>query len=118
MSKVTCDMAMSLDGFTAGPNQRLDAPFGDGARERLTRWMTEEPERHSAVLEGIVAAGRCVWVVTVKAPFTPRSRPYGVAAPRYDTYTAVLDVATGQFLSVTAGTTAPNVLTGANVAAR
>jgi hypothetical protein len=67
--------------------------------------------------EGLVATDRCVWVVTVGAPFTPRSHPYGVAAPRYDSYTAVFDAATGQYLSVTAGATAPNVLTGANVAA-
>jgi hypothetical protein len=68
--------------------------------------------------EGIVAPDRCVWVVTVDAAFTPRSHPYGVAAPRYDSYTTVFDVATGQYLSVTAGATAPDVLTGANIAAR
>jgi hypothetical protein len=67
--------------------------------------------------EGIVAPDRCVWVVTVDASFTPRSHPYGVAARHYDSYTAVFDAATGQYLSVTAGATAPDVLTGANIAA-
>ncbi|MFF3442410.1 dihydrofolate reductase family protein [Streptosporangium sp. NPDC002721] len=57
MSKVTCDMAMSLDGFVAGPNQSLENPLGEGAKECLHRWMFEEPERHTAVLEGITAAG-------------------------------------------------------------
>ena len=58
---VTCDMAMSVDGFTAGPHQRLEAPFGDGgARERLTRWMVEQPEQNAAQLERIVAAGAFV----------------------------------------------------------
>ncbi|MFD0692126.1 dihydrofolate reductase family protein [Actinomadura fibrosa] len=57
MSKVTCDMAVSLDGFTAGPNQSLDKPFGEGEDGRLTRWMTEEPEAHAEVLESITAAG-------------------------------------------------------------
>ncbi|MFB9682028.1 dihydrofolate reductase family protein [Streptosporangium vulgare] len=58
MSKVTCDMGMSLDGFVAGPNQSLEHPLGEGgAKECLHRWMFEEPERHTAVLEGITAAG-------------------------------------------------------------
>jgi len=68
------------------------------------------------VAEGIVAPDRCVWLVTVKAAFTPRSAPYGATPVRYDSYTTVFDVATGQFLSITAGTTAPDVLNGANIA--
>jgi hypothetical protein len=39
MSKVTCDMAMSIDGFVAGLNQSLAEPFGDGVGDRLHRWM-------------------------------------------------------------------------------
>jgi hypothetical protein len=31
-AKVTCDIAMSVDGYTAGTDQRLDEPFGDGPR--------------------------------------------------------------------------------------
>ena len=38
MSKVVLDVAMSLDGFTAGPNVRQDEPMGDGG-ERLHEWM-------------------------------------------------------------------------------
>ncbi|MGP3913156.1 dihydrofolate reductase family protein [Nonomuraea sp. 10N515B] len=61
MSKVTCDMAMSLDGFVAGPNQSLDQPFGDGVGERLHQWIDQwmfgESEQHAAVIEGITAAG-------------------------------------------------------------
>jgi dihydrofolate reductase len=56
MGKVTCDMSMSVDGFVAGVNQRLEAPFGDGPRERLHRWMFERPEENAAALEGIVSA--------------------------------------------------------------
>jgi dihydrofolate reductase len=56
MTKVTCDMAMSIDGFTAGPNQSLDQPFGDGARDRLTRWMVEGRDANRAELEAITAA--------------------------------------------------------------
>ena len=57
MSKVICDMAMSLDGFVAGSNQSLENPFGEGVGERLHRWMFDEPEAHAAVIEGITAAG-------------------------------------------------------------
>ncbi|MEV0631172.1 dihydrofolate reductase family protein [Nonomuraea wenchangensis] len=57
MSKVTCDMAMSLDGFTAGPNQSLRNPFGEGEDGRLTRWMVDEPETHAEVIAGVVDAG-------------------------------------------------------------
>jgi dihydrofolate reductase len=60
MTKVTCDMAMSVDGFVAGPNQRLAEPFGDGVRGRLTRWMLEEPEANAAAIAAITAAGAYV----------------------------------------------------------
>jgi dihydrofolate reductase len=56
MSKVTSDLAISLDGFTAGPNQRLDKPFGDGEEGRLTKWMLAEADAHKAVLAKITAA--------------------------------------------------------------
>jgi dihydrofolate reductase len=56
MTNVTADMAISVDGFTAGPNQRLDEPFGDGVDERLHRWMFEEPDENRAALDGLLAA--------------------------------------------------------------
>jgi hypothetical protein len=37
MSKVVLDVSMSLDGFTAGPNIRVEEPMGDGG-ERLHEW--------------------------------------------------------------------------------
>jgi len=57
MGKVTCDMTMSVDGFVAGPNQRADAPFGEGGADRLHRWMFEEPEANAAELKEVVDAG-------------------------------------------------------------
>jgi dihydrofolate reductase len=57
MSKVMSDMAMSVDGFVAGPNQSADKPFGDGVEGRLHRWMFEEPEANAAAIEAITAAG-------------------------------------------------------------
>jgi dihydrofolate reductase len=56
MTNVTADMAISVDGFTAGPNQRLDEPFGDGVNGRLTRWMMDEPDENAAALDAILQA--------------------------------------------------------------
>ena len=56
MTKVTCDMAVSVDGFAAGPNQTADKPFGDGPVERLHQWMFEQPEANAAELDAILAA--------------------------------------------------------------
>jgi dihydrofolate reductase len=37
MSRVTCQISASLDGFVAGPNQSLENPLGEGG-ERLHEW--------------------------------------------------------------------------------
>ena len=60
MTKVTCDMAMSVDGFVAGPNQSLANPFGEGVGDRLHRWMFEAPDANAAEIEAITAAGAYV----------------------------------------------------------
>ena len=60
MTKVTCDMAVSVDGFAAGPNQSADKPFGDGPVERLHQWMFEQPEANAAEIDAILAAGAFV----------------------------------------------------------
>jgi dihydrofolate reductase len=39
MSKTIASMSISLDGYIAGPNSRVDNPLGDGG-ERLHEWMT------------------------------------------------------------------------------
>jgi len=57
MSKVTCDMGMSVDGFVAGPNQSRENPLGEGAETRLHSWMFDEPEAHRAQLDAITDAG-------------------------------------------------------------
>ena len=48
MSLVTAILAISLDGFTAGPGQCLERPFGTGA-DALTAWMlqTDRPGREA-----------------------------------------------------------------------
>ncbi|HEY8481976.1 MAG TPA: dihydrofolate reductase family protein [Spirillospora sp.] len=59
MSKVTCDLTISVDGYVAGPDQRPDQPLGANG-ERLHRWMFEEADRHAESLEKITAAGAFV----------------------------------------------------------
>jgi dihydrofolate reductase len=56
MAYVTCDLAVSADGFAAGPHQTLDRPFGDGDVEQLHRWMFETPDENAAELEAITRA--------------------------------------------------------------
>jgi dihydrofolate reductase len=61
MSKVFADMAASLDGFVAGPNQRADAPFGDGVDDHtLHRWMFDAAEENASELAAITDAGAFV----------------------------------------------------------
>jgi hypothetical protein len=54
-SKVTCDLAMSLDGYVAGRNQSMDDPFGEGAGEVLHKWMFDEPDENAAALAAMDA---------------------------------------------------------------
>ena len=56
MSKVTCDISVSVDGFAAGPNQSADKPFGDGNVDALHRWMFEQQEQNAAELAAIISA--------------------------------------------------------------
>ncbi len=56
MSEVTCDVSISVDGYSAGPNQTADRPFGDGDVEMLHRWMFEQREQNAAEVNAILAA--------------------------------------------------------------
>ncbi|OKJ15898.1 dihydrofolate reductase family protein [Kitasatospora sp. CB01950] len=59
MGVVTANLAVSLDGYTAGPDQSLEHPFGPGVREPLTSWMweTDQPGREQdAHLLGVLHA--------------------------------------------------------------
>ena len=62
MGIVTCDISVSLDRCSAGPNQSLDRPFGDGVGdgEALHAWMFEHAAEHRAELGAITAAGAFV----------------------------------------------------------
>ncbi|MEU5883376.1 dihydrofolate reductase family protein [Spirillospora sp. NPDC047279] len=57
MSKVTCDMGVSVDGYVAGLGQSLDTPFGEGVGDRLHEWMFQQPEENAEVITEITNAG-------------------------------------------------------------
>jgi dihydrofolate reductase len=56
MSKVTCDVSVSLDGYSAGLNQTEEQPFGDRDGEALHRWMFEQAEQNAAEVAAILSA--------------------------------------------------------------
>ncbi|WP_347110387.1 dihydrofolate reductase family protein [Paenarthrobacter sp. S56] len=56
MTRVTCDLTVSLDGFVAGPNQSLEQPLGTGG-EKLHRWQFQERDKNAAEVAGILEAG-------------------------------------------------------------
>jgi dihydrofolate reductase len=62
-SLVTCDISVSLDGFSAGPNQTLERPFGDGVgddAQELHSWMFDHGEDHADEIATITDAGAFV----------------------------------------------------------
>jgi dihydrofolate reductase len=56
MGMVTCDIAVSIDGFAAGPEQSRENPLGIGAEE-LHRWMFETAEENRAEIYAILGHG-------------------------------------------------------------
>lgn len=57
MGIVKADLAVSLDGYSAGHDQSLEHPFGPLAGERLHTWMFEHGDAHKAEVDAIVGAG-------------------------------------------------------------
>ena len=56
MGIVTTDISVTLDGYGAGPNQRLEAPFGDLDDDRLHSWMFDHAEQNAAEVASITEA--------------------------------------------------------------
>ena len=56
MGIVTADISVTLDGYGAGPNQRLEAPFGDLDERRLHSWMFEHAAESAAEIAAITEA--------------------------------------------------------------
>ena len=56
MGIVTADISVTLDGYGAGPNQHLEAPFGDLDEDRLHSWMFEHAAESGAEIAAITEA--------------------------------------------------------------
>ncbi len=77
MGKVFADHSMSLDGFSAGPNVRLDNGMGDGG-EALHEWMFHEGGKkghRGEVLEDLL--GSTGAVVVGRHTFDLGEKPWG-----------------------------------------
>jgi dihydrofolate reductase len=60
MSKVTCDLTITVDGYSAGHNQSEERPFGDdggdGWGDRLHAWAFENAEESQAEVDRMTSA--------------------------------------------------------------
>ncbi|MFJ5695883.1 dihydrofolate reductase family protein [Arthrobacter sp. NPDC093125] len=60
VGRVICDITVSADGYSAGPNQTEDRPFGDdggdGWGNKLHEWLVETPEENRAETDQMTAA--------------------------------------------------------------
>lgn len=61
MGRVVCDIAVSADGYAAGPNQTEDRPFGDMPTDDLHAWFGDDenaPEMNRILAAGAFVMGR------------------------------------------------------------
>ena len=57
MSIVTCDISVSMDGYSAGTDQSLEQPLGNIDETWLHAWMFDAADENRAEVEAIVDAG-------------------------------------------------------------
>ena len=57
MSIVTCDISVSMDGYSAGTDQSLEQPLGDIDETWLHAWMFDGADENLAEVDAIVDAG-------------------------------------------------------------
>jgi dihydrofolate reductase len=75
MSKVTCSIAISLDGFMAGNNMTLEKPFGDAPPELFHGWRFKEPEQHVSEIRSFTDAGAYIMGRNMFGPKDLQSDP-------------------------------------------
>jgi dihydrofolate reductase len=56
MGLLTADISVTLDGYGAGPNQRVEAPFGDLDGDRLHSWAFAHADESAAEVAAITEA--------------------------------------------------------------
>ena len=121
MGIVTCDIAISLDGYSAGPNQSLEQPFGDGVvdGDTLHSWMFDHhADDHRAELTAITDAGA---FIMGRNMFSPARGEWDLdwkgwwgADPPYHAPVFVLTHAAREPLEMEGGTTFHFVTSGAD----
>jgi dihydrofolate reductase len=110
MSIVTVDLALSLDGFTAGPDQTLENPFGgDGVAERMSSWMFEHGDESADEIAAITDAGAFIMGRNMFSPgrgeWDPDWRGWWGEEPPYHTPVFVLTHHPREPLPMEGGTT-------------
>lgn len=63
----------------------------------------------------LIAPERCVWVVTVEAPYQVPRAPRGVDRPILTQYSVIFDAASGEGIGMMAGNNIPNVIDGSGL---
>ena len=120
MTRITCDIAMSVDGFVAGPHQSADKPFGEGVNGRLHRWMFEEPEKHTDAIEAMTAASAFIMgrnmFGPVRGPWQGDWRGWWGDEPPYHAPVFVLTHHPRETLTLQGGTTFTFVTDGIEAA--
>ncbi|MEV1130760.1 dihydrofolate reductase family protein [Agromyces sp. NPDC049794] len=60
--RVVCDLTISADGYSAGPNQTEERPFGDdggdGWGDGLHAWLADNADENRAEIDTLSAAGQ------------------------------------------------------------
>lgn len=62
------------------------------------------------------AGNSCVWLVTLEEPYLRQQRREGAEPKLYSSYSSVIVAASGESVGLFAGTKAPNLITGKNLA--
>lgn len=109
MGIVTADISVTLDGYGAGPNQRLEAPFGDLDDERLHSWQFEHADESAAEVAAITEAAAYIMGRNMFSPgrgdWDPTWRGWWGEDPPYHAPVFVLTHHERQPLPMKGGTT-------------
>jgi dihydrofolate reductase len=111
MGIVTSDITVSLDGYSAGPNQSLDQPFGDGVEQgdTLHSWMFDHAEDHQSERAAITDAGAFIMGRNMYSPgrgsWDPEWRGWWGEDPPYHAPVFVLTHVEREPLEMEGGTT-------------
>ena len=82
MGKVVFVISMSLDGYVAGPNMRLEEPMGEGGLV-LHEWLsdTSDPRNREVLTEGVASIGA---VITGRRNYDMSIQWWGADGPTGD----------------------------------